>query len=271
MISYKDFLIEKININKKFYNDFFKMFKEEEMLNSKEFVINHEKLREWLKIKDIESFRENIKSNYIENKDYIITYPNKNQNKGGHNKQILMLTIDTVLKVSMNTGKRGKEVSNYFIEVNKALLKYKDLIYKKLLKENDKLKNNLNSKNLNNNKMYIYVINAQNSKEHNNLYKIGKTENLINHLNSNNSGLANDNELLFWLETENIDQVEGCLKNLLLNNKYRKRKEIYDINLKELINVINICDKFIKEVKMNKKNLDMLDNLSNLKLIIKYE
>ena len=77
MINYKDFLIENTNISKKFYNDFFKMFNEEKMLNSKEFLIDHEKLRTWLKIKDNELFRENIKLNYIENIDYIITYPKK--------------------------------------------------------------------------------------------------------------------------------------------------------------------------------------------------
>lgn len=77
MINYKDFLIENTIIDKNFYNDFFIMFDENKMLNSKEFLINHEKLQIWLKIKDNESFRENIKLNYIENKDFIITYPNQ--------------------------------------------------------------------------------------------------------------------------------------------------------------------------------------------------
>jgi phage anti-repressor protein len=36
----------------------------------------------------------------------------------------------------MNTRKKGKEVSNYFIEINKELLMYKDLFIKKILKEN---------------------------------------------------------------------------------------------------------------------------------------
>ena len=94
-------------------------------------------------------FRKNIKDNYIENKDYIITYPQANQ-KGGQNKQLLLLTIDTALKVSMNTGSKGREVSNYFIEINKAFIRYKDLTYEKLLKENEKLKLNMNPIKLNN-------------------------------------------------------------------------------------------------------------------------
>ena len=182
-----------------------------------------------------------------------------------------MLTIDTALKVSMNTGKKGTEVSNYFIEVNKALLKYKDLIYTKIIKENEKLKLNMNPLKLNNKKMYIYIIKSQNTEENNNLYKIGKTENIKNRLNSYNSGLANDNELLFWFETTNIDQVEGCLKNLLIRNKYRKNKEIYDINFNELKSLIKICDLFIKTLEINKKNINKLDNLDNLKLVIKYK
>lgn len=124
---------------------------------------------------------------------------------------------------------------------------------------------------LNNKKMYIYIIKAQNTDESNNLYKIGKTENLKNRLNSYNSGLANDNELLFWFETTNIDQVEGCLKNLLSKNKYRKNKEVYDINLQELKSLIKICNEFINAVEENKENIDKIENLENLKLIIKYK
>ena len=273
MISYKDFLIENTNISKKFYNDFFKIFKEEEMLNTDEFLVNYEKLKKWLKLKNIEQFRINIKNNFIENKDYIIKYPNKNLH-GGHNKQLLLLTMDTALQVSMNTGKRGMEVSKYFIEVNKALLRYKDLIYKKLQKETEKLRYNMNPTKPNNNNMYIYVIKAQNTDETNNLHKIGKTKDIKNRLNNYNSGLANDNNLLFWFKTDNINQVEGCLKNLLLNNKYRKNKEVYDISLIELKKLIKLCDIFIKSIELNKKNLtklENLENLENLKLVIKYE
>ena len=182
-----------------------------------------------------------------------------------------MLTIDTALKVSMNTGKKGTEVSNYFIEVNKALLKYKDLIYTKIIKENEKLKLNMNPLKLNNKKMYIYIIKSQNTEENNNLYKIGKTENIKNRLNSYNSGLANDNELLFWFETDNIDQVEGCLTNLLSKTKYRKNKEVYDITFNELKILIKACDLFIKTIETNKKNINKLENLENLKLVMEYK
>lgn len=126
-LSFTEYFLKNSNIDIEYHNEILKIFENLEKLDSKEYLINHEKLREWLKLKHNELFRKNIKENYIETKDYIITYPQKNQ-KGGQNKQILMLTIDTALKLSMNTGKRGQEVSNYFIELNKALLKYKDLL-----------------------------------------------------------------------------------------------------------------------------------------------
>jgi len=275
MISYKDFLIKHTNITKKFYDDFFEIFDETKIKSSDEFLINHEKLQDWLCLKHRNLFLTQIKKNYIEKKEYIITYPQINK-KGGQNKQILYLTIDTALKVSMNTGSKGKEVSNYFIEVNKTLMNYKDLIYKKLqkenkkiLRENAKLKTNMNPTILDNTKMYIYIIKALNTDETNNLYKIGKTKNLKNRLNNYNSGLANDSKLLFWFETSNIDQVESCVKNLLLKNKYRKNKEVYDINIEELKNVIKLCDLFITKVNENKKNLKTLKDNDKLQLIIK--
>ena len=124
-ISFTEYFLKNSNIE--YHNEILTIFENLEKLDSKEYLINHEKLQKWLKLKHRNLFVAMIKEKYIENKDYIITYPQANQ-KGGQNKQLLMLTIDTAVKLSMNTGKRGKDVNNYFIEMNKALLKYKDLL-----------------------------------------------------------------------------------------------------------------------------------------------
>lgn len=110
-----------------FHNEFIKICDNIYNLHSNEFLINHEKLQQWLEIKQRDNFMNMIKQNYIEKKDYIITYPNKNQNNGGHNKQLLLLTICTALKISMNTGSKRHEASNYFVEINKVLLTYNKL------------------------------------------------------------------------------------------------------------------------------------------------
>jgi hypothetical protein len=43
--------------------------------------------------------------------------------------------------------------------------------------------------------------------------------------------MANDLEVIFQYETENIDQVEKCIKSYMKEAQYRKYKEIYPVNL----------------------------------------
>jgi phage anti-repressor protein len=268
MISYKDFLIQNTQINAPFYNDFFSMFDENKMLNSAEFLVNHEKLQKWLKLKDRKMFIEQIKTLHILNKDYIITYPNKNTN-GGHNKELLFLTIDCALLTSIKTGKKGYDVGKYFIEVNKTLLKYKDIINNKLTKKINLLLNNQTPK-IDNSKMYIYVLKALNTSKEDTFYKIGKTTNIYKRINTYNSGLANNNSILFYLETTNIEQTENCLKNILKDYQYRPKKEIYNIDLDTIIKLTKLCNTFITNIKGNINKIKNINVNDNFKLLIQY-
>ena len=55
-------------------------------------------------------------------------------------------------------SKKGKEVRHYFIEVEKMLYKYKDLVIKKLTNELELVKNNQRPKiNSSKNKIYVFT------------------------------------------------------------------------------------------------------------------
>jgi hypothetical protein len=88
------------------------------------------------------------------------------------------------------------------------------------------------------------------------LYKIGKTINSKTRLSSNNSPLANDLEVLFQYETENIDQVELCIKAYMKKAQYRKYKEIYQVDLDIIKKTIKNCDVEINEInkEIERKN-----------------
>lgn len=51
--------------------------------------------------------------------------------------------------------------------------------------------------------------------------------------------MANNIEILFIFETNNVEQVEICIKALMKQSQYRKYKEIYQID-------INILKKYNK-------------------------
>jgi prophage antirepressor-like protein len=91
----------------------------------------------------------------------------------------------------------------------------------------------------------IYVIKQKINNNSQIYYKIGYTKDLNKRLKIYNTG--NPNKILYkyfcLIKDESIDK---CIKNVLKNKEFIKNKEHYVINKKQIINVINKCDKRIK-------------------------
>ena len=92
----------------------------------------------------------------------------------------------------------------------------------------------------------IYIFRALNTDL--TLYKLGKTIDSKSRFKSHNSPMANDIEVLFQYETDNIDQVESCVKVLMKKSQYRKYKEVYQVDSDILRKIIKDCDTKIIEI-----------------------
>ena len=55
-------------------------------------------------------------------------------------------------------------------------------------------------------------------------------------------------------ETDNIDQVEICLRGILKEYQYRKRKEIYQVDIDIIKKVLQGCDSLVNMVRVKQKN-----------------
>ena len=250
-MDFKTFLIDNSNIKKSFINDFYEIIRENYFELSEEFLISSNKLQIWLDISSRKDFHDTIKRSYKNNIDYIITKSN-NKGIGKNNEKIYMLTPDCAKMILQSTkSKKGNEVRHYFIEIEKMLYKYKDLIIKNLSNELKLVKNNQKSK-LDNKKNKIYIFKALNTDL--TLYKIGRANDLKIRLKSHNSPLANDLKVLYEYETENIKQVETCIKALMKNAQFRKYKEVYQIDINIIKKFIKQCDNNINLVKEYVKN-----------------
>lgn len=135
-----------------------------------------------------------------------------------------------------------KEVRKYYEKIEKLLHKYKDHIIESLQKRIDVLENNqkLTIK-IDYKKGVIYFLKSQ--LEPDNVFKLGKSKKFKKRLLSHNSSHSDDVNIAFVFETDNIDEVEGCLKAILKKKQYRKRKEIYQIDLDVLKNIMEGCGK----------------------------
>jgi hypothetical protein len=254
-MDFKSFLVKYTTINSKFIEDFHNIVKEDYFEKYYDFLIDSEILRKWLKISIKQDFVNTIKNSYKINVDYKLGKIKKLEGSGGHNKEIITLTPEATKKICLLTkSKVGNDVRQYFIDIELAFYKFKNHIIESLNKKIEQLENNQKPK-INSTKGLIYVFRALNT-ENATLYKIGRTVNSKKRFNSHNSPLANDLEIIMTYEADNIEQLESCVKTMMKKAQYRKYKEIYEVDIDIIKNVIKDCDVKLKEINnmIDKKN-----------------
>jgi phage anti-repressor protein len=277
-MDFQTFITKYSFVNVHFVKDFYNIIKEDYIERYSEFLIDSEILRKWLTILNRRIFNDTIKRSYKKNIDYIIKKVKKSEGSGGQNFEVITLTPEAAKKICLSTNsKKGGQVQQYFLDLEVALYKYKNYIIDGMEKKIKQLENNQKPK-INSNKKIIYVFKALNTDL--TLYKIGKTINSKTRFSKHNSPMANDLEVLFQYETENIDQVESCIKAQMKKAQYRKYKEIYEVDLDIIKKSLKNCDDNINEInkeianknkKIKQKGgklLPQLDSTQKLYLLI---
>ena len=255
-MDFQEFISKYSFVNTKFAKDFYSIISEDYIERYNEFLINSELLRKWLKINIRRSFNDTIKKSYRKNIDYKVEKVKKSVGSGGQNFEVITLTPEAAKKICLSTkSKIGSQVQQYFIDIELCLYKYKNYIIEGMNNKIKQLENNQKPK-INMGKKIIYVFRALNTDL--TLYKIGRTINSKTRFFNHNSPMANDLEVIFQYETNNLDQVESCIKSYMKKSQYRKYKEIYQVDLNIIKKAIKECDGRINEYnadieKFNKK------------------
>jgi hypothetical protein len=73
------------------------------------------------------------------------------------------------------------------------------------------------------------------------LIKPGHTQDLVKRLATYNTGRLEDVDVLHVYETEYRKEVERCLKMLMAKKQYKKRKELYEVDLDIVKKLIRGC------------------------------
>ena len=254
MLTFQDFLKKYSHIPIQFIDDFYKITDYKD-LNDNDLSINLEDVIKWLKINK-NMAKDTLKRSYTKNIDYKIIKNNKVKGSGGHNKETILLTINCFKKFCQLTkSTKGNEVREYFINVEGLLNKYKNYIIDGLetkIKKIQKGKKPL----VNPEKGVIYVFKVPDTTD-NNLYKIGRTQDLKKRLQSHQSPLAEDIEILFISEVHDTVAVEKCVKGFMKEYQYRKYKEIYQVNLDIIRDLIGKCSEIDANMEIKKKMIDV--------------
>ena len=249
----ESFLKQFSTIPHNFITDFFIIAKEEYTDN--EIIIDFTTVSKWLNVNKSDIKKVLIK-NFEEGFDYTIEKVKKKQvnSRGATVYENILITPNCLKELCMiSQVAKAKEVRKYFIEMEKLVKRYAEIIkeemYKKigLLEINQKSKTKIKGG-------VIYILRAMNTDV--TLYKLGKSKGLRERLGNYNTGNANDVEPLFILPVNDIDNVETCIKKSCKLYQYRKYKEVYEIDIDVLKEVMSDCNDFTN--KMSNKLKDKI-------------
>ena len=193
--------------------------------------------------------KDTLTESYVKNIDYKIIKNKPTGLKGKPSETILLTPKCFKLMAMQSRTKKAIEVREYYYELEQVIDQYKEYIIKGLQDKIDTLENN-QKPNINPSKGIIYIIQTADGIGH---YKIGKTINLKKRLNSYNGDKKDDIIPLYIYETDDIDNIEKCVKMYAKQFQYRKYKEIYKTDINVLKILINDCSDFNEKTNLKIK------------------
>jgi len=247
-----NFLTDFFNIGGNSYGDTYKNINFDDIVKWLDVQKNH--LKRLLK----NNFK--IIDDYTEEKILI-----KNKNRGANYVYKIMLTPDCFKELCMlSQSDKAKGIRKYYITAEGLLRDHFEQIINDLNKELGLIKTNI-KKQVEVIGGHIYILKAMNTTQQN-MFKLGNSDDMKKRLRVYNTGNANNIEPLFVMKVDDINMVEGCIKNLAKEFQYKKNKEVYNIDFEFLKKLCIKCKNFIKQLEKEFVN-DTIKTKTKLKMI----
>ena len=247
-------------INEKFIDDFYSFYNEGQ--NEYDFTINLDNIAFWLEIRK-DNLKRLLESNFIKNQDYIEKKPDtKLSGTGTNNIKIIMLTYTCAKLLCMiSKCEKANLIRNYYIELEKLLIKHKDDIVENLNRQlgiKDKNKTIINQ---NKKSGLIYILKVEEE-----IHKLGKSIDLQNRMKAYNVGRISELPIVFVYKTDNIDEIEKCIKDNLKQYQFKNKTELFKIDLDFIKDTIEYCTK--KNALLLKRNKKLYESKDNKNWLI---
>ena len=237
-----------------------------------DFVIDLDNIWHWLGFSQKDAAKRTLDKHFTINTDYQIFAPQvggakKNESRGGHNREIIMLTIRAFKLFCLKAGtKKAEQIHEYYIKLEETLheviqeesnefklqLEMKTIDLQNKENENYKIREKtlLEQFPLNTQCFYYGIIdNVSNNNEK--LIKFGNSNNLKSRVIRHKDTYTN-----FWLmnafKVDNKIQIENAFKNNIFFSERMRTIMIKSKNYVELLNVVGLSfsglDKIIKDI-----------------------
>jgi hypothetical protein len=263
-----------------------------------DFVIDLDNIWEWLGYSQKVVAKLNLEKNFIIDEDYksspFLQQKQKNDGRGGHNREQIMMTINTFKLFCLSSGtKKANEIHKYFVKLERIFkffvneetdemakqLKIKDEKYLELENKNSELENKLIIATEENKLLqikedypYMYIFNLNEKDVTPPKLKIGFTKNVNNRIKpykqTNKNGKL---ELVVEVLNQNIRTIENFIHSLLSN--FNIAGEVFQLDVEEakfivlrvvnmikINNITNSAERCAKLSKLYENELVVVDN-----------
>ena len=244
------FLKKHTKISNNFIDDFFGLYDPKDKYN---FTIDVENVVKWLDMRK-DHMKDTLLYSYEENVDYKIiknVKTAKDKIVGAPKQTILMTPKCFKLMAMQSRTKKAVEVREYYYELEQVVDRYKEYIIQGLEEKIKKLENNQKPK-INSQKGVIYIIQAADDTS---MYKIGRAVDMKTRSYPYNADKKDDIIPLYIYETDDVIEVEKCVKAFSAKYQYRKRKEIYETDINKLKEIIDSCGELNCKLNLTNKNI----------------
>lgn len=266
-----------------------------------DFVIDLDNVWKWLGFSQKAMAKRSLQKHFIIDKDYKVllcqSAEQKNDTRGGHNKEIIMLNIRTFKLFCIKAGtEKANEIHEYFVkleDIMNEIVKEECMELKQKL-ENQKLSNQLEKELLREktlleqfhvNTQCVYYGIIDNTNENNEqLVKYGNSNNLQQRVEQHKKIYTNF-RLVNAFKVDNKLHIENAIKNCQEIIPHKRTIEIKNTNYTELLAINNITfekiDAIIKNIitsieyspdnyiKLLNENKQLKDEIVILKQVIK--
>ena len=232
--------------------------------STKDFVIDLDDVWKWLGFLNKANSKRLLEKQFIIDKDYkiLLTKPSEQKKhvKGGHNKETIMLNVETFKKFCMKAGtKKADEIHDYYIRQQQTLLEviHEESTELKLqLEHSENAREKIREKTLleqfaNNTQCVYYGLIDNVGDKNEKLIKFGNSNDLNTRVTSH-KGTYNNFRLINAFKVTNKLQIENAIKEHVL---FIERHQTITIKNKKYIEILNAdglllstLDKTIKDI-----------------------
>lgn len=255
MVTAKEYVKRFTTVPVAFVDELFEMMSES--TRQSEIVIDLDRVAKWLNMLK-SNLVKTLRRSYVLDMDYTVTRePKPGRGKyGGNNRRAVRVSPSCFKELAMRSNSKNSAlVRMYLLQVEDAFIAYRAQTLEGLKSDVATLLANQKPRTKPGKPGHVYMIRVKdgvslhdvsNDEVH---VKLGRARQMQYRTDVYDTGFADKVDVLYQVQTDDMVAVEACVKLLCKEKRYRKRKEVYTIDVDVMKKVIDHCAKGAAEVR----------------------